>query len=123
MEIVILTWLSQAFVYLWSLWYVQFITYHVLFNVSVALLTSIVSAQFRLARVIEFLYRKLLPYIGLLAITEAFGGAIGLAALTPVVILLIETRLAADLMENLKTLGVPIPDIIMKKLGIDTTEE
>jgi len=122
MEIVILTWLSQAAIYLWSLWYVQFISYHVLFNVSVALLTAIVNAEFKLAKVGEFLYRKLLPYIGLLAVAEAFGGAIGLAALTPAVMVLIETRLAADLMENLKILGVPIPDAIIKKLGIGAEE-
>jgi len=89
---------------------VKFIGAHVLINVLVALAAAIYANDFKLYKVAEFLYRKLLPYILVYTAVRIFGDAVGLAFLAVSVFALIEVALLADLVENLDTLGIKLPD-------------
>ena len=104
----------NAIVFLWAMVSVQFIVYHVLLNVGVALAAAIRTGEFKFYRVWEFLYRKLLPFVLVYAVARGLGETANQGWLAVAVLGLIEMALAADLVENLSRLGVPIPEAVLK---------
>jgi len=102
-------WLGSLIVAIWSVWEVQFVVYHVLLNLAVALAAAINTDTFEFAKVAEFLYRKLLPYLIVFAVASTAGVSLGMAWLATAVWALIEMSLIGDLVDNLKKLGIPIP--------------
>jgi phage-related holin len=106
--------IAEFFVWLWSLWYVKVLVLHVIVNVIVAVMAGIRTEKFVLAKLWEFLYRKVLPLVGVFAVFTAFGESINQPAIAPVVWILIETMLVSDLLDNLKKMGVPIPNGLTK---------
>ena len=104
----------NAIVFLWMMSAVQFIVYHVLLNLGVALAAAIRTGEFKFYRVWEFLYRKLLPFVLVYGFARGLGETANRGWLAVAVLGLIEMALAADLVENLSRLGVPIPDAILK---------
>jgi phage-related holin len=106
--------IAEFFVWLWGLWYVKVLVLHVIVNVIVAVMAGIRTEKFVLAKLWEFLYRKVLPLVGTFAVFTAFGESINQPAIAPVVWILIETMLVSDLLDNLKKMGVPIPNGLTK---------
>ena len=102
-------WLGSLIVAIWNVWEVQFVVYHVLLNLAVALAAAINTDTFEFAKVAEFLYRKLLPYLIVFAVASTAGASLGMAWLATAVWALIEMSLIGDLVDNLKKLGIPIP--------------
>ena len=107
-----IAWLVDLVVLIWAVWEVQFTVYHILLNLAVALAAAIRTNTFEFAKMAEFLYRKLLPYLIVFTVASAVSGALSIGWLVTVLWALIELSLLGDMVENLKKLGVPIPDEI-----------
>jgi len=107
-------WIQNLAVALWLMTSVQFIVYHVLLNVAIALAAAIRTGEFKFYKVGEFLYRKLLPFVLVYGVARGLGETANQGWLAVAVMGLIEMSLAADLVENLARLGVPIPDAILQ---------
>ena len=99
--------------WVWTLVGVRFIVGHVLVNLVVAIAAGMYTGEFQLKRVGEFLYRKLAPYVLVYAAVKAIGIDAGLEELAGAVWVIIEVTLAGDLAENLKVLGVPVPEWLL----------
>ena len=108
-----IAWLVDLVVLIWAIWEVRFVVCHILLNLSVALAAAIKTDTFEAAKVAEFLYRKLLPYLIVFAVATAVSGALSLGWLVTALWALIEMSLLGDMVENLKKLGIPIPDKIV----------
>lgn len=107
-----MTFLSQVLVvveWVWGFWQVQFLLAHIALNTLVAVAVSIYLGEFLLAKFGQFLYRKVLPHIILFAAFAMFGEATGQGAITNSAFLVLETMLLADLLDNLKKIGLPFP--------------
>lgn len=108
-----LGWLMPFLTALWADWRVQFMVYHIGANLLVALATAIYVGDFKLDKVAEVLYKKLLPYCliyGAAMLLVQAAPAYGEQLLT-VVWGLIETTLLSDLLENLAKVGIKL-DIV-----------
>ena len=105
-----MAWLIDLVILIWAIWEVQFTVYHILLNLAVALAAAIRTNTFEFAKMAEFLYRKLLPYLIVFITASAVSGALSIGWLVTVLWALIELSLLGDMVENLKKLGVPIPD-------------
>ena len=106
--------IQEIFAWLWSFDQVKFLLAHIGLNVVVAIAASIRADTFLLARVGEFLWRKVLPYLGVYAVGAFLGEAAGLGVITTTAFLALETVLAADLLDNLNVLGLPVPARLTK---------
>lgn len=103
----------------WAFDGVKVIVGHTIVNVVVAIAAALVTGEFELARVGEFLVKKLLPFVAIYFIVKAFGAAAGLEWLGPVAWTAIETSLTGDLADSLVRLGLPLPDGV-KRLVVKT---
>ena len=110
----ILDWLSAAVREIWSLGEVRFLVTHVLVNFTVAVAASVHLNALRLHKLPEFLYRKMLPYVAIYAVVRVCGDYANLGWIAPATWVLVEAGLAADLLENLQALGVPLPEALSK---------
>jgi len=106
--------IQNAVVFLWMMNEVRFIVYHVLLNLGIALAAAIRTGEFKFYKVGEFLYKKLLPFVLLYAFARGLGETANQGWLSITTLGLIEFTLAADMVENLARLGVPIPEGILK---------
>ena len=97
----------------WATWEVQVLVSHIIINFVVAVAVGLWMKEFVLARVCEFLYRKILPLTAIYAAFFLFGDALGMEGLKTVAWALLEMYLLADLMENLRKIsdkfGVKFP--------------
>lgn len=105
--------------WLWSLNGVKILVSHVAINVVVAVAAAVQDEadNFKFAKLLDFLGRKLLPYVLVYAVVKFVGIDAGLDNLALPVWALIEAALVADLAENLARLGVPIPERALQVLG------
>ncbi len=110
----ILEYVKELVELIWSFDGVKVIVAHTTINVVVAIAAAVTSGTFELAKIAQFLVKKLLPYVAIYFIVKAFGMAAGLEWLGPVVWAAIETSLAGDLADNLVKLGLPLPDGIKR---------
>jgi hypothetical protein len=101
--------LLRWLIWLFSFWQVKFLMAHIGLNVIVAIAASIYIHEFLLARTGEFLYRKVLPYLLIYAAFAAMGQAANLSAIGTAAFVALEAMLLADLLDNLKSIGLPIP--------------
>jgi phage-related holin len=115
----ILEQIGSFLVQLWSFPQTQITIYHVLINVVVALAAAIRAKDLDINRIGEFLYRKLLPFIMVYAVVVPFSEQTGLSWLVTSAWAVIELTLLTDLLDNLKVLGVPIPDAVMQLIKRD----
>lgn len=109
--------LNQALGFLawiWSFWQVKFLLAHIGLNVVAAVAASIYGGEFLLGKLGEFLYKKVLPYVLIFAAFAGMGAAANLGALTNVAFVGLEAMLLADLLDNLKKMGLKIPDVLTK---------
>ena len=107
--------LNDIVVWLWSLAGVRFLIGHTLVNVTVAVAAAVRDEEdgFQLEKLLNFLGKKLAPYVIVYGVAKWFGMDAGLDWLAPAVWLLIEATLAADLVGNLGRLGVPLPGLFV----------
>ena len=75
------------------------------------------SDGFQFSKLLDFLGKKLAPFVIVYGVAKWFGADAGLEQLSLAVWLVIEATLAADLAENLARLGVPVPDGVLSLLG------
>ncbi len=108
-----LAWLADLVVMIWAIWEVKFTVYHILLNLAVALAAAIRTNTFELAKIAEFFYRKLLPYLIVFAVASAASSALSIGWLVTISWALVELALTGDMVDNLKKLGIPIPDDIV----------
>lgn len=94
----------------WGYWEVKFILAHIGLNVVAAGAASIYTGEFLLGKLGEFLYKKVLPYLLLFGAFAAFGQATNLGAMTGVAFAGIEAMLLADLLDNLKKVGLKLSE-------------
>lgn len=106
---------AQAFiVWLWGFWEVKVLLLHILANVVVAIAASIRTNEFLLGKLAEFLWRKVLPLVAVFGVLAFVGDTLEVGGLSTATWLALETLLLADLADNLKKLGLPIPDSLTK---------
>lgn len=110
--------LKEILIWLWTLAGVRFLVGHTCINVVVAVMAAVRDEEdgFQVKRLLEFLGKKLLPYVLVYGTAKYFGMDAGLEWLAPAVWVLIEATLAADLAENLERLGVPLPESVSRVL-------
>ena len=108
--------------YVWGLWMVKVLVCHVLVNVAVAIAASIYTKSFVLAKTGEFLYRKALPYALVSAVAYAVGESAGLSWVSTAAWAVLEVSLLGDLADNLILLGIPIPEPVVRFLGLRKEE-
>ena len=111
---VALEWLKDLFLSIWAIREVRFTVYHILLNFVVALAAAVRTNTFEFAKVGEFLYRKLLPFLMVFAASAAASEALSVQWLVTITWGLVELSLTGDMVGNLKTLGIPIPDKIVE---------
>lgn len=102
----ILKWLQDAILWLWGQWEVQWLIGQILLNLVAAIAVGVATGNFALIKLAEFLYKKVLPLVGLYAAFSFFGETVDMAWVSTVVWGLLVTRLGAELLDNLKKLGV-----------------
>ena len=102
----ILTWLQDAFLWLWGQWEVKWLLGQIVLNLVAAVAVGVATGNFALVKLAEFLYKKVLPLVGLYAAFSFFGETVEMAWVGNVTWGLLAMRLGAELMDNLKQLGV-----------------
>jgi len=93
---------------IWGYWEVKFILGHIALNTVAAVASGIYTKTFLLGKLGEFLYRKVLPLLLLFGAFAAFGEATKMQAMTTVAFAGIEAMLAADLLDNVKKVGLHV---------------
>ena len=105
--------IGNLFAEIWSIWEVRFVVFHIALNLAIALAAAIRTSTFEFAKVAEFLYKKLLPNLIVFAVAKAVSGGMEMEWLVTATWALIEMSLLGDMVENLKKLGIPIPNGIV----------
>lgn len=103
--------------WLWAQFEVKFLVGHISINLIAGLAASIKTGEFKVYKVAEFLYRKLLPYVLLYTVFRVVGDMAGLSAIGKTVFGLIELALWGDLIENLGRLGIKLPDGVARAVS------
>jgi len=107
MESVVVVQIMAFWTWVWGFWETQFIIYHAILNFALALAASVYLKEFVLEKTFEVLWRKILPLVLVFAAFAAFGETLHLAGASVAVWAIIESKLLADMLENLGKLGVP----------------
>jgi hypothetical protein len=102
----VLGWLA----WVWAFWETKFIVSHIGLNVVAATAATIYTGEFRLGKLGEFLYKKILPYILLFGAFAGFGEAANLSGMATLAFAGIESMLLADLLDNLRMVGLKLKD-------------
>lgn len=105
----------EILVWLWSFWQTQFLVIHIGANLVVALAAAIYTGEFMLAKVGEFLYKKVLPFVLVFGFCAGLGEAAGLGWLAIAAWAALEANLLGDLADNLAKLGLPMPEALTKR--------
>lgn len=100
--------------WVWAFWQVKFIVAHIGLNVAVAVAASIYTGEFMLGKLGQFLYKKVLPYVMVFAAFAGLGTAANMSAITNIAFAGLEAMLLADLLDNLKRIGMSIPNTLTK---------
>jgi phage-related holin len=87
---------------------------HICVNAVVAVSAAIALKDFQLAKLFEFLWRKILPLVAVYTVARLIGDAADLSWLATTTFVMLETTLVADLVPNLQKLGIPIPDRVVQ---------
>lgn len=106
--------LMDFMAWVWSHGEVKFLVGHIIFNAVVAGTVSMKTGDFVLAKFPEFLWKKVFPLTGVWAVSAFFGESINMVWIKPASWVLLEGVLVGDLLDNLKRLGIPIPDALTK---------
>ena len=110
----VLQFLTAMLALIWSYAGVKMLVGQVLINVVVALAAAQKSGTLDFSKLAEFLTKKLLPFVAVYVVCKVFGESAGLIWLAPAVWTIIEATLAANLIDNLGRLGVPLPEALAR---------
>jgi len=113
----VLEFLTATLALIWSYAGVKILVGNVLINVVVALAAAQKTGTLDLSKLAEFLTKKLLPFIAVYVVCKVFGESAGLIWLAPATWTIIEATLAANLIDNLGKLGVPLPEALARVTG------
>ena len=102
----ILKWAQDAVVWLWSQWEVKWLLGQIVLNFIAAIAVGVATGNFALVKLAEFLYKKVLPLVGLYAAFSFFGETVEMAWVGDITWGLLAVRLGSELLDNLKKLGV-----------------
>jgi len=102
----ILKWLQEVALWLVGQWQVQTLAYMIAGNFVVAVAVSVATGEFRLGRLAEVLYRKVLPWLGVYAFFSLVGEAINLEWVATAAWGLLTGKLIGDLLDSLGQLGI-----------------
>jgi hypothetical protein len=96
------------------------------FNLVIAVAAGIKTSNFQLAKLGEFLYKKLLPFLLLYITASLLGNLIGFGELANTAFVALLAILTADLTDSLAQFGIKLPDFLVKpetqrKLSIEKT--
>ncbi len=116
---IVLEFVRNLVVMVWSFDGVKFIVLHVIVNVAVAIAAALKTRTFSLAKLGDFLISKLMPYVTVYLVVKLLGDQIGLAALAPLAWAVITATLLGDLGESLMQLGLNLPPAIQQLLVKD----
>lgn len=108
----------EWFNWLWAMPEVRFLVCQILLNTTVAIAAAISTGTFELRRVSDFLYRKVLPLVLTFAVARLVEGATSITWIDEASLILIESRLISDLVDNLVKLGIKVPPGGLAILGI-----
>ena len=100
------------FTWLWTLNGVKALTISIIVNLTVALAAAVRTSTFKPHKIADFLFKQLAPYVLVYGVIKAIAletPNTPYAAITPIVWGILEINLAANLIENLGWLGVPLP--------------
>lgn len=96
----------------WSGWMLKVLVAHVLVNVVVAYAVTIATGTFKMSKMWEFLYRKLLPlvaiYVTINIVSEYVTELTWATGLTTATWAAMEAMLTSDLADNLEQLGLKL---------------
>ena len=96
----------------WSGWMLKVLVAHVLVNVVVAYAVTIATGTFKMSKMWEFLYRKLLPlvaiYVTINIVSEYVTELTWATGLTAATWAAMEAMLTSDLADNLEQLGLKL---------------
>lgn len=109
-----------ALVQVWALWFwsfleVKILLLHIALNLIVAIAASIRTGEFLLGKVAQFLWKKVLPLAIVFGGFALVGDALDMRGIATTTWGLLETMLISDLSENLKKLGIPVPNWAFKE--------
>lgn len=102
-------WLVELAAAIWAMPAVKFLVGQIGLNTLVAVAVSLYQSKFEWKKLADFLLHKIAPYILVYAGAALLGEASGQTWLATVTLGVLETRLLADLVGNLQTLGIPLP--------------
>jgi hypothetical protein len=113
----ILEWLRGVVAVLWADYRFQFITFHTLINVPLAVLAALRAGDFTFARLGAFLTGKLLPFSIVFGVSLAAGDALGVPGLSTAVWALLQGTLLANTLETLAEFGIRLPDLLTRAVS------
>jgi hypothetical protein len=111
--------LESVLAYLVSLPEIRFLAGHVIVNTVAAVAAAIYEDDFDLRKIGDFLKDKLLPYAMVYAAARFAGEGAGLAWIMPIAWAAVTANLTGDLLDSLARLGLPIPDLVLRNVGMD----
>lgn len=88
----------------------RLIASHILLNWAVAMFAAANAGTFEIKKTANFLWMKILPLIGAYFVARLLADSLQIKVIYQGAFVLIEQRLLADLIGNLKVLGLSIPD-------------
>lgn len=106
--------IQAFFLGVWALTGVKVITSHIAFNVILAVAAAARTGEFTFAKLAEFLYRKVAPFVLAYYAAVIFGESAGFTWLAPAVWTIVTANLAANTLDSLNVLGVPLPEAVLR---------
>ncbi len=113
----ILEWLKELLAALWADYRFQFIVYHTLLNVPLAVLQALRVGDFTFAKLGNFLTGKLLPFSLVFGVSVAAGDGLGVPQLSTAVWALIQSTLLANTLETLAEFGINLPEMVRRAVS------
>lgn len=111
---VVIEFLKNLVLAVWSFDGVKFIVLHVVINLVVAVAAALKTKTFSLSKIGDFLISKLAPYVAIYVVVKLFGDEVGLGALAPLTWAVITATLLGDLGDSLTQLGLQLPETIRR---------
>lgn len=97
----------------WEQWEIKGLLLQIVINVGFAIAAAIKMGKYDWTKLKDFLWRKVVPYLGGYLLARAFGEGAGQPWLAGAVLAVLVVNLWIDLLDNLKVLGIPIPDFLL----------
>ena len=101
--------ITALLVSIWNYDGVKLIVSHTLINLVFGVMAALKTNSFDIDKMLDFILRKLLPYVGCYYVVKLIGVNAGLDALAIPILAIVETVLLSDLLGSLEQLGIKLP--------------